>query len=338
MKKRVALICLAFVILSSLLLSSCVKADESELGALRTLSEAVLSAFASDDVQSVYPLFDERYITLERAAEVMPQIDEYLGKFTSFEIKEMTGHTINKSSERTLVRATFLVETVYSQFYVVIGKMTDSDKICALDVSLKEHMQPTYTGTLTTMHGASVIQWVVLILGIALMVFSFWMLLDCAKSRIKRKVIWILFVLLGFLSVTFTLVPGESVRLFFSFGFIISQSTLRVYSTGATSFIAVLPIGAFVYFLRRKELKAAATRTRSTRSADQGVGDTRVSIVSEDKLNGSNYGNSTDVKDSCDKDSTDGEFSLVGREDSADSADRADSAEKADVDSGPTEE
>lgn len=259
-KKITAAISLALMLILSL--TSCAKADEAELTSLRMLTETAAEAFASSDIPSLYPLFDERYIPEERAKEVLPKISEYLGDFSSFEVKEMTGYSYKKSNSAGNVTATFLVGTDKGEFYTVIGKMTDSDKICFLDVSLKEDMTPTYTGTLTTLRGANPLQWAVAVLGVAVMVFSFWMVIDCAGSKIKRKALWIIAVLFGFLSITFSLSPGECVRLFFGVGNIVTASALKVYSTAELQLALVLPIGALVYFIKRKELKARAAIIR----------------------------------------------------------------------------
>ena len=302
MKAYKKIIAAFFLILTvALSLTSCSRPDGAHFDKISSLADSVLSSMMSEEgIASAYPLFDERYCSEDETTHALIEMRKYTGDFSSFEIKEMTGYYYRDTKDISYVSATFLVSTDVGEIYAVVTKMNDSDKIAGLQVYHKEDMKPSHTGTLSTMKGSNIPQWAVLVLGIAVMVFAFWMAVDCIMSKIEKKVWWVIAVLLGFLSVTVTFTPDESFRIFFGIGFILSSSVLKIYSTSAVELLLILPIGAFIYFINRKKLKARAymKKKRPTdKTAASDTGDISNTLSGIDNVN-----NTVDSTDSADTD------------------------------------
>ena len=243
-----------------LMLASCSKVNDSDIAALRALAHSTIEVIKNGDVEAAYELVDKEYYDKATMQEMIPKYSEYLGKFTSFEVKEMRGCTSKKTSGTTLVMAAFSVETDAEDFIITVSAKSGGNSLRGLSVTLMKDTEPTYTGTVTTMRGANVLQWFVLIIGLLAMVFSFAMLVDCVKRKIYYKPIWIIVILLSFFLIRVTIDPDKSVSVLFWLAFIINSGTLKYFSDGMIVLELIIPAGALVYFVMRRKLKVKGQR------------------------------------------------------------------------------
>ena len=229
-----------------------IEADES----FRVQANAIIQTIMEKDAEAAYELIDSQLVAQESFDSGFAEIIDYLGDFSTYEIGKATGYDYRLENGVSYEKVTFLVDTDQKDFYIAVLKVNQSEKIGGFNVALAEDLSPSYTGTVTTMSGATAAQWGVLIGGLALLGFAVWMLVDCARRKIRKKVLWLLLIIFGFVSLSVSL--GSMMNFSFNIGFFLSTSTLRIYSNDATTLSLVIPVGAIVYFFLRKKLTRSA--------------------------------------------------------------------------------
>ena len=91
----------------------------------------------------------------------------------------------------------------------------------------------------------------VLLVLLLMYAFVIWMLVDCIRRKLKRKVLWVLLVFLG---VAFTVTVGNQIGFKFMIGLMFQNSTVDAdpYIKAVVTKL-VVPVGAIVYFFLRKK-------------------------------------------------------------------------------------
>ena len=151
--------------------------------------------------------------------------------------------------------ATFTMTTNAGTYYVS-GYMQDGyDRLTSFFVTSDRIGGVDYTGTLTTLDGANAVQWGILALSALTLAFTIYCLVDCCKRTIKNKVLWILFIIGGMLTLT---IEGSHISFNLSL-FTLTYSHLKLYSGGSYILHIVLPIGSVFYLTYRNRITIRRT-------------------------------------------------------------------------------
>ena len=119
------------------------------------------------------------------------------------------------------------------------------------------------------------IDWVLKGVSILVMAFSVWMIVDCAKRKIRKKPLWIILILFGISAGLTFGSAGFSTN--FHVGLFISMSGAVVDPVlGSASMNLVVPVGALLYFalrkrLEKKEIPVAVPRDASDYMPEEGA-------------------------------------------------------------------
>jgi hypothetical protein len=246
--KKIYVFAAILLILAAFGLNSCggegvpISAPEHE-----ELACAFVDALLKNDAEAALPLIDEAHFSRENFETFFKNAGEYVGEFSSYENKGISDYTKAEQNGKPTESATFLFDTDGADFYVGVARVVGVEKICGLSV------YPTETGTITSMGGANALQWLVLILGIATIGFTAFVFVDCVRRKFKSKGTWCAIILLGVLSIGFT-VSQAGFAPKAGFGLIISPSSLVTYSLGGYTLSLVIPVGAIAYLVMRKRL------------------------------------------------------------------------------------
>ena len=111
----------------------------------------------------------------------------------------------------------------------------------------------TQTGTLTTMQGANAAQWIFLVIGLLEGGFMIWMFVDCCRSKIRRKWLWLILTLLGAVAISVTVGSGINFRYNIGLFFNLHTALIR-YSSGGFTVRLMFPLGAALYVILKKKL------------------------------------------------------------------------------------
>lgn len=254
---RKHLICVVFVIILAVLILCCgctadLQALENE--EVRQSTEGMLNALIANDFQAAYSLVDQ-ICTEEEFKPTFAQMRELLGDADTYELKLLSIYTNGAmtNGQRILsVSSVYEMMTPNSKIIVNI-RMDDQVGLSSFYLTPYEKTDYFFTGTLRNMKDTTGAQWGFLLLNVIAIGFTVFALVDCCRQKIKKKALWILLLLLGFVTLGAT-ISSTGFRLNFNIGWITAYSALIRYGSGTTMLRLMIPAGAIIYFARRRAL------------------------------------------------------------------------------------
>lgn len=245
--KKIHVFAAILLILAAFCFVSCGGGTPISAPAHEELASAFVDALSKNDLETAVALTDGEHFKREDFEKFFKGAREYVGDFSSYENKGITDYANAEQNGKPTESATFRFDTDGVDFYVGVARVGGSEKICGLAIS------PIQTGTIGSMSGANVLQWLVLILGIATIGFTAFVFVDCVRRKFRQKGLWCAIILLGVLSLGFS-VGSTGFMPAAGLGFIIFPSSLVTYSTGGYALSLIIPFGAIAYLVMRKKL------------------------------------------------------------------------------------
>ena len=256
MKKfRIATALLIIVFLVVLCVGCSPDLSKYENTDVRLQTEAMLDAMIANDPSSAYVLTPEGAFTEKDFTEAFGDLRQMLGNSDSYELHLLytqvnTSYTNTGNSKH--IRATYDMKCDAGRFIVDVA--TDENlEIITFYITPYEKTDYYLTGTLNTMHEANAAQWVFILLNVLVLGFTVFAIVDCCRQKIRKKALWILLLVFGFITVGFTL-SATAMRINFNLGWLSAYTALILYGSGAMVIRFMLPVGAIVYFIVRKSL------------------------------------------------------------------------------------
>ena len=200
-KKLVRSVCV--VILTVLMLCSGCGAvlQELENAEVRQSTEEMLNALIANDFQTAYSLVS-KICAEEDFKPTFTQMRELLGNADTYELKLLsiyTNGTLTNGQKFRSVNSTYEM-TTNSGRVIVSVRMDDRIGLSSFYLSPYEKTDYYFTGTLENMKDATGLQWCFLLLNVVAIGFTVFALVDCSRQKIKKKALWILLLLIGFVS------------------------------------------------------------------------------------------------------------------------------------------
>lgn len=257
MKRHTLMTVFAVMVALALLLCGCSALLETmEDAQSRQSTEAILGALIADDFQAAYSQV-KHACTEAEFKPAFAQMKALLGDADSYELKLLSINTnsrlYNGQTSRT-VSSVYEMTTQNSRIIVSI-QMDAALGLRSFYLTPYEKTDYYITGTLDTLGQSSATQWIFLLVNVIAIGLTVLALVDCLRHTFKRKALWILLLVLGFITVGAT-ISSSSLRLNFLFGWITAYSALIRYGSGAVMLRLMLPIGAIVYLIKRRSLLA----------------------------------------------------------------------------------
>ena len=254
MRKMKKILAVTALLVFVLLLSGCTKligAFENEK--LRGYTDAMLNAILMNDGDSAYTLVEDMCAKSE-FEPIFSDMQELLSGTQSYELKLVS---INQRSSYENGESLKTVDSVYvmttndSKRYVISVQLSSNvKKLSTFYITPYEKTNLYYTGVITKMKDASILQWGFLLsnlLVIALMVVA---LIDCCRHKIKLKPLWIAIIVLGMFSIGAT-ISASSFNLNFNLFWLAGYSAFVRYGGGQVLLRFVIPWGAPLYLILR---------------------------------------------------------------------------------------
>ncbi len=243
MKRRLfSLIALLFATL--MLFTSCGNLMQ-ENEDVRKMTESFLDATIANDAEAAYAVLTE-ISDKESFSQVFPQIVSLFDGVESYTLKQTGWYTSLDNGVQTTTM-TYSVETNEETVFIVKSTVKDGfDDLYLISfndtkwVTTKgEELMPLNIG--------------LIIVSVAAMAFSIWMLVDCIKRKVSKKPLWIILILLGIkFSLTFT---HQNMKFNWATGLFLHLSGVNADIYANTVTISLLiPVGAIVYFIIRKRI------------------------------------------------------------------------------------
>lgn len=265
---RIMAACLLLLVLALTAAGCAVNVENFENETVRQQSEAMLDALVADDSKAAYLLVHN----LCSESEFMPlfaQLREMLGDIDSYELKLLSvyvNNTLINGEAGRMIRSSYEVSSGSNRFIMDVAL---DEQIGIVEFYLTPFEKTDYyvTGILGNMEGASFLQWFFLLTNLAVLAVSAVALVDCARKTIRKKVLWILFLIFGFFTLGLTVSPSVF-RINFNLGSFFAYSALIRYGSGKIVIRCMLPLGAICYYSKKRSLlRNAAGAPESTVAA-----------------------------------------------------------------------
>lgn len=249
MKKGICLILTVF--LCAAFLSGCTGVTIQDDPSIRANVDAFLDAILAEDRDAAYGALCKE-IGAEEFRSAYGEIRECLKDVDTYELTPIQyNYRVNNGTES--ITLAYRMVTDEGVFVVSAASAEGYEGLVTLYVTPEEKTALIYTGTPGHMQGANALQWTVLVIGFLSWAFVLWMCVDCCRRKIKRKVLWVLLILLAGVIVTLS-ISGTGVNLRFNIGIYLQISALIRYGNGASKLSLVIPAGAVIYLCCRKKL------------------------------------------------------------------------------------
>ena len=249
MRKFKKITAIFFVLLLVFSLEAC--SMETEQGnEIKAQCETFLDAMIAGDADAAYNVLASGTdrATFDRS---FASLCEYIDGVEEYELKQI-GWKTGFDNGLNYYMATFEMSTDIGNFQIIGMEADGYDGLANFRIISETELNPTFTGTITSLQGANIFQWAILAFSALSLAFSVWMLVDCCKRKLKYKALWLLLLIFGMMTFTLTFSEGNLDFRWFIGVIVFSYSYLQIYSTGAFVLKLVLPVGAVLYFVLRK--------------------------------------------------------------------------------------
>lgn len=233
--------------------------EELENTEVRQSTERMLDALITDDYQTAYSLVNN-VCTEEDFKSTYTQMRDFLGNTDAYDLKLLSVYTNSAFQNGQKIRSVSsnYEMTTKSNKIIVSIRMDDQVGLTSFYLTPYDKTDYYFTGTLETMKDATGAQWGFLLLNVIAIAFTVFALVDCSRQKIKKKALWILLLLLGFISLGAT-ISSTYFRLNFNIGWISAYSALIRYGSGTVVLRLMIPVGAILYFAMRRSVLKQST-------------------------------------------------------------------------------
>ncbi len=241
----------------------------------RLHTESMLDALIADDFQSAYSLVSHLCSESE-FTEVYQQMHELVdgaGKYGLKLLYIQANTSIVNSEETKTVRSTYDMMSDTGRMIVDV-LINENSEILSFYITPYEKTDYYVTGMLANMQDATAIQWIFLVLNIIPLGLTVFAIVDCCRQKIKKKALWIICLILGFITIGFT-ISATTLRLNYNLGWVTGYTSLIRYGSGAMVVRFMLPAAAIIYLAARKSLlqKAAAESAPTEINPSENIGE-----------------------------------------------------------------
>lgn len=255
--KKVIAVFFSLILLFSL--ASC--SLETEQGnKIKAQCVTLIDAFIAGDSEAAYAVFVSE-MDKEEFLQSFPVICQYLEGVETYELTQTGWHAEYKNGVSGY-EATFAMKTNIGDFQITAVEIEGYEGIYNFNIAYEEDLNPSFTGTITTLAGSNPLQIFMLLLSAVCLAFVIVMLVDCCKHKMKYKPLWIILILCGMIAfkVSFS---EEAVNFNTNISLtFFAYSYLKIYETGAFVFNLLLPAGALIYLIFRKKILASSAAVK----------------------------------------------------------------------------
>ena len=265
MNKRHSITFCALILTVLILFVGCSQLlQDFENAELRQNAETMLDALITNDAETAYSLVSH-LCSKEDFQPLFAEMRNFLGGAKTYELTllHVSSHSM-LSNGQTINSVNSIYELNTDTDRIILNiRMDNQNGLHTFQLVPFENTDYYFTGTLESLENASVSQWLILLSNIIAIGIAVFALVDCCRHKIKKKVLWILLLVFGFVSLGVTV--GSSVfRFHFNIGWTSAYSALIRYGSGTMTFRAMIPIGAIIYLFRRRSLFESPTDASSS--------------------------------------------------------------------------
>lgn len=251
MKTRVLSIFLCvFAIVA--LLTGCAREDEDANVRIEAMTRGMVDAILADDCAAAYTYVKDA-TTEEAFLPVYEEMREMLRGVESYTLEKLDAGK-SESGYALSVKMTATGERGTVTYAIKANEVEGKAGLGGF--YLQENA--TVTGTLTKMGEADARQWCTLLFGALSWVVTVAALLDCFLHAKENRGMMLIIILLGMVTLSFTVAPSFSFSL--GHGYTFPYTAFLYFSTGTKTLKLFLPLGALGYLIFRRKFVPSKTK------------------------------------------------------------------------------
>lgn len=268
MKKKLFSLCTALLVLI-LLCTGCSKVvNRFEDEELRQYTDTILDAIIADNLQSAYEPFKD-ICSEDNFAVVFYQMRDLIGYTDTYALQPLSINTNVRfeDGEKISSKDAIYKLTVGEKLLIVSVGLDSQRGLRGFTLTPYEITDYYSVGTLSNMKGANWSQILLLLsnlIPLGLVVFAF---VDCIRKKPKNKVLWLLLLILGFVTLGIT-TSANGFQMNFNIAGLSGYSALIKYGSGTTTTRLMVPVGTFIYFIFRLSQVKNIPETAEVESAE----------------------------------------------------------------------
>ncbi len=222
---------------------------------IRFYTETMLDALIAEDVDAAYTAVSS-ISDRDSFEAAFGEMKRLIGDVESYELQLLSikwNTRLENGGKVKTADAVYRMTTDAATYVITVQTMSLYEKLSAFYIIPYEQTNYYYTGTIDTMQNASPLQWIVLLSNLLVIGLVVWATVDCFRHPVKLKALWVVIILLGFITLGVTMGSSEF-RFNFDLGWLFKYSAYILYGGGLVDVHFMLPIGSLVYFVLRKPL------------------------------------------------------------------------------------
>lgn len=276
MKKKLKTV--LFIIASVIILMGC--ANKYEIFKNKQVDnnlEQMISCIQNQDVEAAYALlYPNATSEADFKAGFSELVNTYKGEEYTYQLSGInTKFNKNNSNDSTkTVQCQYKIDTEQDSYVAEIVYLEDDGGTGIYTFYMQTYAEYidyiTPAGKLPYFADFNAVQWILLAVSLVSIAFTIVTLINCMKSKIKVKPLWIILILILYLWFYFTVDIDGSIQMGFQVSLIL-YSRLLLYPSGAVQFYMGLPLGSILYWILKKVL-IKKTKNNSDMSTLDGNG------------------------------------------------------------------
>ncbi len=262
--KRTAIIILAAAVICAVLLGGCKQAmvDSVDSTQQDEIMAMVFDAVENGDTEVLAQYMSQDYISGDDIQQMADSGSAYIeGTVTDY---KKTGWYINKSLDNgvqtTTLDLSYNVMTDYDSYVVSTRFIQGANRWELIGFNVIRMKDFKANGAIFSFENFDVVQLLMLLLSAASLALMIIAIVACAKSKVRKKALWIVMIVLLHTGVSLAFSPAG-----FRFNFWIlnvTLSSLQKYIDGTRVYNVLVPLGAILFLSLRRKLEWRAERHR----------------------------------------------------------------------------
>lgn len=219
---------------------------------VRSQCETILGALLTGNYEAAYEPFRNSCAESD-FTPAYDQLRQYLAGTEDYELTLLSARISTKKAGGETIKVSSAVYEMDHAGKKTVLNISLQENVGVVTFMLTPYEDTDYssTGTLGRMKGASLVQWLFLLLNVVSLAVAAYAIVDCVRRKVEKKVLWILVLLFGFFTVGVT-ISDSMFRMNFNLSWITAYSALIRYGSGTMVARLMLPVGAIAYFLSNR--------------------------------------------------------------------------------------
>ncbi len=222
--------------------------------------EQMISCIKNQDAEAAYALlYPNAASEAKFEAGFRELVSTYQGEEYTYQLSGIhtKSNKINSNASTKTIECQYKIDTEQESYVVNIVYLEDDGGAGIYTFSMKTYAEymdyNTPIGKLPYFKEFNAVQWILLAVSLIFILFTILTLINCMKSKIKIKPLWMILIIIVYIWGYLTIDFNGNIKMGFQVS-LISYSRLLLYPSGVVQFYFGLPLGSILYWILKKSL------------------------------------------------------------------------------------